>query len=348
VSVAPELIVLGITLLVFTLIGIPAITRGVWVPHELEFRTLEEAELTAPQRAYYQALDLRFAALGYRPRLNFEVTNFQGGNLTRVYQSEHEAALASATCLRGESARPGAVPTAHNYVEWTSRYEDGSVLTTRNVSISDVFDLMPREIRQDCPGERDVGRLKARHDSRAEVLRVHGPVFPHGRDLLAAFGEHHRRWTAFQESRGLLRNDPAAGLYRARARTAWRGVANYLNPLADNFTALRFAVGLALGAGLPALGVVAAASPEVPRLAERLSLSPALLTWGVLATAFSGGGAAVGWLFSSKCFVWALLLGYVPIRLLDPSPGLDLVLVLWMGAVAEQVSRFFHRRQVLV
>jgi len=345
---APELIVLGITVLLFAVIGIPAITRGVWLPQDLEFRTLEEDALSAPQRAYFQALDLQLAPLGYRPRLVFEVSNLQGGNLTRVYQSEHEAAVASATCLRAAAVLPNAPPSAENYVEWSSRYEDGSVLTTRNASVSEVFDLMPHQIRQECRGERDLARLKSRHDRRAEPLRVRGPVFPHGRDLLADFRDYHRRWTAFQESRGLLRHDPEARLYRARARIAWRGVANYLNPLADNFTPLRLAAGLVLGAGLPALGVLAAASPELVRAAGRLSLPPALAAWGLLAVAFTAGGAAVGWLFSSKCFVWGLLLGYVPIRLLDPTPGLDFLLVLWMGAVAERVSRLLQQRQLLV
>jgi hypothetical protein len=57
-----------------------------------------------------------------------------------------------------------------------------------------------------------------------------------------------------------------------------------------------------------------------------------------VALAFSAGGAAVGWIFIWKSFIWALLLGYLPLRLLDPGAGFELILAAWMGVVAESVA----------
>ena len=126
-------------------------------------------------------------------------------------------------------------------------------------------------------------------------------------------------------------------------------MANYLNPLADNFTLGRFVLGLVLGAGPPILGALAVGSPvALTPLVRTLGLAPELGVWLLLGLAFTAGGAAVGGLFASKSFVWALLLGYLPIRLLDPTGSVGLVLVLWMGAVAERVSQFLQRRALLV
>lgn len=114
------------------------------------------------------------------------------------------------------------------------------------------------------------------------------------------------------------------------------------------FSLGRFALGLLVGAGLPVLGVLAAERGEVARWAEAVGATAGVGSWIVLGLGFTLGGAAVGALFTTKSFVWALLLGYVPIRLLGGDLGLELVLVLWMGVVAERVSAFVERRRLLV
>lgn len=343
-----ELYVLASVLVLIAAVGVPLITKAVWLPRELSFEKFDDIELSPRLLAYFQALDVELSPLGFGPVLTFEVTNLQGANMTRVYQSEHDSAVAGATCMRGEAAVAGAAPTGQNYVEWITRYEDGSSLTTRNVTIAELFDLMPGETRLERPGERNLEKLKAHHDRKAEELRVRGARFPHGRDVLGEFAEYHERWTAFQESQGLVRYDPEKQVYKASAKAAWRGVANYLNPLADNFSLGRFALGLLLGSGLPVLGVLAGDRPEVSGWAEAMGATPEVGAWVVLGLAFTLGGAAVGALFTTKSFVWALLLGYVPIRLLGGGLGLELVLVLWMGVVAEQVSAVVEKRRLLV
>jgi hypothetical protein len=247
----PEIAFVGLVGLLIVVVGVPAIRRGVFLPRELSFETPTDDTLTDRQRSCFQRVDAAVSAVGYAPLLNFRVTNLQGGNLAVSF-------------LKAHSAIEGSVESGQNYFEWITKYEVGTILTTRNVNVSDVFDRMPH----------------------------------------------------------LLRHDPPADAYRATAKVAWREVANYLNPLADNFTAARFVLGLALGAGIPAC------------------------RWALLGSAYTASGAAVGWLFTSKSFIWALVLGYLPLRLIDP--GLQLVLALWMALVADRVAVWRMKRELLV
>jgi hypothetical protein len=344
-----ELWVVAGTLTLFAGIAVPVITRSIHVPRELAIETVPDEGLTDRQRIHFQTLDAALSVLGYRPLVNFQVTNLQGANLTRIYRGDHDAAILGASLMKGHSALPGAQEAGQNYLEWITKYEDDTTLTTRNVTVSDLFERMPHQIRQDFPAVSDVVRLKAHHDRRAQELLPCGPRFPHGRDWMADYRDYHRRWCAFQESKGLLRHDTEAGVYRATARTAWRGIANFLNPLADNFTPARFVLGLLLGAGVPALGILAAADLAVLAwLTRTTGLAPGLGRLLVLGAAFTAGGAAVGWLFMWKSFIWALLLGYVPLRLLAPGAGGGVMVVLWMGFVADRVAALRQKRELLV
>ncbi len=323
----PELWILGFVFILIALVGVPAIKRGVHLPREMILETIGDEDLTDTQRTYFQRLDAEVATLGYTPLLNFIARNLQGANVTRVYRSDYDAAVLGASCLKGRSAVDES-ESSQNYLEWVTKYEDGTSLTTRNVTIAELFARMPHQLLHDYPGMASAA-LKARHDRHAEPLRVRGPRFPHGRDVLQEFRDYHRRWCTFQDSKGLLRFDAQADVYRATGKVAWRGVANFLNPLADNFTLPRFVAGVLLGAGVPALA--AATAQGLP----------------MLFAAFVVAGAAIGWLFTSKSFVWALLLGYVPLRVAVVGTGTALLLILTMGLVADRVARYRFRREMV-
>jgi hypothetical protein len=348
-SLPPELMILAWVALMAGVVGVPLIQRGIHLPRDLEFHTPDDGELTDAQRAHFQRLDEGAAAIGYAPLLNFEVPNLQGANLTRVYRSDCDPAILGASCLRAHDAGGGTLTIGANALEWITKHRDGTTLTTRNADVGELFDLMPHQVRQECPALSDLAQLKQRHDRAAEALRVREPCFAHGTDVLDEYRDHHRRWCAFQESRGLLRFDPQAGRYRATAKLAWRGVAHFLNPLADNFTLSRFLSGALLGAGLPVAALLLLGDAARARaLADALGIDPDLCRWVARGAACTAGGAAVGWLFTSKCFVWALVLGYLPLRLMGLSPGLHLLWALWMGLVAEYVAGRRHRRELLV
>lgn len=346
-ALPPELLLLGIVLALCLFAGVPAIRYGIWLPRELELQVLPDDELSEVQLDHYRRLDEALQDTGYRPRLNFTVLNMQGPTLSRVYWADHDPALLGAHCLRSQGAFYEHRPTAQNYMEWITKYEDGTVLSTRNAEITELFDPMPHQLRQECVGLIDPLALKARHDRKARELLARGPVWAHARDVLEEFRAFHVRFCAFQESRGLLVRDGELRL-RPTVRTALRGVATFLNPLADNFTLGRFALGLLLGMGLPVLAtwLTTPSAEWRPAGFPLLALTP-VGRLVLLAAVYTAAGAAVGWIFHLKAFLWAALFGYLPLRLLTASPWSLLLLALWMGQVADWTGQLRNRREML-
>ena len=328
------------------LVGVPAIRLGIWLPRDLEFEVVSDERMTDAQRAHFARLDGAVAALAYFPRLTF-ATNLQGATLTRMYLCDHDSAVLGAHCMRAASVLDERHPSGHNYLEWITRYEDGTTLTTLNAELGEVFDRMPHQVKQKCVGVTDPAALKARHDRKAENLAGRLPRSPHGVDALAEFRDYHHRFCDFQVSRGLLIPANARGRHSVTVKTALRGVMNFFNPLADNFTLPRFLAAFVVGTGLPLLAVWLVD----PHAAGRPSGLPVLAFTvlerrAMLAGASVLAGGAIGWIFNSKQMVWAALLGYLPLRLAGSSGATAAALL--MALVAEIVARIRLRRDLLV
>jgi hypothetical protein len=317
-------------------VGVPLIRFGVHLPAELDIATVPDDGLTPEQGAYFQRLDEKMRGLGYAPQLNFTVLNFQGGTLSRVYTGAYDAAVLGAHLMRGHAALDESQVSAQNYQEWITRYEDGTTLTTRNAELGELFDRLPGQVVQDVVGAGVVD-LKGRHDRRARELLGRVPRHVTAAQGIEEFKDYHRRWCAFQVERGLMVRDATGEKVHPTVRTALRGVFNFLNPLADNFTWPRFLAGVVAGAGLPLAAALAADLGFLP--------GP---SWVGPALAATGAGAVIGVVFTGKAFVWSLLLGYLPLRLLGEDPVPQLLLALWMGFVAESVARVQDRRRLLV
>ena len=336
------LVAIGVLCLVM---GVPAIRFGIWLPRDLQFEIVPDAALTDAQRAHFARLDLAAAPLAYFPRLTF-ATNLQGATLTRVYLCDHDPAGLAAHCLRAADVLDMGTPSGHNYLEFITRYEDGTTLTTMNAELSEVFDRMPHQVKQKCVAVSDPGELKRRHDARAQ--RLGGvPRSPHGVDPLAEFRDFHRRFCDFQISRGLLLPANETGRQLVTVKTALRGVTNFFNPLADNFTLPRFALALAIASGVPLLAIwlVDPGAPGRPSGLPAIAASE-LERHAFVAAACAVGGAAVGWIFTTKQMVWAAILGYVPLRLAG-GPATPLFALL-MAVVSELTSRMRVQRETLV
>jgi hypothetical protein len=197
----------------------------------------------------------------------------------------------------------------------------------------------------------DPAKLKALHARRAAELETRGRLHLPPEDLFDKLRDHHRSWTAHQLERGLLRRDKGGEALRPTVRTALRGIRNFLNPFADNFTWLRFLLALFFGLGVPCLGLVSFAGPlaaTVERLSLDAGLPPVFLESLALALLLSVTGAVVGGLFAAKSFVWTFALAYLPLRLLGPAGLLPLLLSLWTGFVADRVAWLRDRRSVPV
>jgi hypothetical protein len=325
--------------------GVPAIRFGVWLPHELQFEVVPDSLLTDAQRAHFGRIDVALSAMAYFPRLTF-ATNLQGATLSRVYLCDHDSATFAAHCLRAARVIPD-TPAGQNYLEVETRYEDGTTLTTVNAELSSVFDRMPHQVKQKCVGVGDPSLLKARHDRKAAELAARQPRSPHGVDPLEEFREFHRRFCDFQVARGLLVPVNAAGRHHPTIRTALRGVANFYNPMADNFTPGRLMAAVLAGAGLPLIAawlvdLQAAGRPEgFPFIAF-----PPAQRVAFLGSMWLMAGGAVGWIFSSKQMIWAAILGYISLRLTHGSASVLAAVV--MAMAAEAASRIRLKRAVLV
>ena len=344
-----ELVLLSVSVALALLVGVPVIRFGLWLPRDLQFETIPDDRLTAAQRAHFERLDLSLAPLAYFPRFNF-ATNLQGATLSRIYLCDHDSAILGAHCLRGANVIDEGQVSGANYLEWITRYEDGTTLMTQNAELSEVFDRMPHQLKQKCVGVRDPEALKQRHDRRAVELLGRQPRNPHRGDMLAEYHDYHVRFCDFQASRGLLLPVGPDGRHRLTVKTALRGVLNFFNPLADNFTVPRFAVAVLFGAGLPLL-VTWWLDPFAPGRPPGLPLAPEmgdLARWVLLAVTYGVAGAVVGYVFNTKQLVWAAVLGYVPLRLLEASAGPAVLAALWMACAADLVARLRQRRELLV
>jgi hypothetical protein len=325
------------------------ILRNVRGPVELEVEEVPESEFDRNQMDFFGPWDDRLEAMGYRPALNYRVTNLPGANLVRGYFSVTEWPAISLNLLRSR-VRGGADQTAC-YLEIVSQFADGTLLSTRKAELDEVFDPVPTHIIEDFRGERDPANLKARHDRRAKELESRGRLHLPPGDLFDRLLDHHGRRTAHQIGQGLLQRDAADGLLRPTLRTTLRGIRNFVNPLADNFNWPRFAIALFFGLVVPCLGLRVLAGPLAPlvdRLSHGTGLSVGLLDSLALGMLLTLTGATVGGLFTAKSFIWTFALAYVPLRLLGPSGLAPLWLSLWTGFVADRVDRLHERGRVPV
>ncbi len=331
-----------ITVIAMLVVGLPLIAARISLPAQLQFQEVPPDELTPRQAEHFDEADEQLKPLGYHPLSTFRAVNLKGANLSRVYTSTLNPARIMVTLLSSAQGK-----AAHNYAEIISRYRDGIILTTKNSGLSSVFARMPEHIVKTYPGIDDLAELKARHDTYAASLINHGPLQRDAKTFFADFNDYHKRFCEYQRSKGLLRYDQRAGVYRATVLTGLRGIRNFLNPLADNFTLLRFTLGVLLGAAPPVL-VVYRPSALVDWLRSASELDPTLIVSLLLAAAFTLGGLSVGYLFKQKSFIWAFLLGYIPTKLLRPASGLELWFCAWMALVAHYVAHWRMRRERLV
>jgi len=227
-----------------------------------------------------------------------------------------------------------------------TRFADGTRLSTKNSEFSSVFAPFPNRVTQTFPGVTDPAALKSYHDRKSEILRDRVPEFRPLTSAIADLEDYHQRFCEHQVSQKLLSLDAENGRYRDTYRTALRGIANFLNPMADNFTLARFCLGALFGAGLPLLAVrqqgkimlwLAAWIPNQATLAHAFLL-PAACTLA---------GIAVGAIFTRKSFIWAILLGYLPGKLFTVS-GLTFGLSLAMAVIAHWTAQLLLARRKLV
>jgi hypothetical protein len=349
-TLPPDVILFLIIVAGFFVIGLPLITKRVWMPERLDVEDVPESALEDRQRLYFNDLDAELSVSGYAPARTYRVTNLQGFNLVRTYLSPVAPEVVHAFLLRDE-VEPGAPPTAMNYLEVSTRYADGTTASTRNGELSSVFPEPPSHELIVRRLVRRPGELVKAHRRRTEGHRIREPVHLRAVDLEQHIADFHHRWTSFQKARGRLKADPVGGVLRPTVKTGLVGIANYLNPLADNLTPFRLAAALVFGLGLPLAGVLLLndwAGFSTTRAAAALGIQPGVLRWAGLALLFSVLGAVTGWLFESKAFIWTFLLAWLPLRIAGALALPTLGLSLWAGALAGWAADRRNRLRSLV
>jgi len=317
-----DLWILAVTVASFLLVGLPAIRARVAMPARIAWREVPESELTPLQRDFFADYDRKLAPLGYAPLCWYKIGNLSAANLARLYQSSLGSGIAFVAAI---TSAHRANPIAMSYLEFVQDFQDGTRLSTRNTQLSTVFARGPQDVLQECPALTDPADLKQRHDERARSLPL-VPVSAGDTALIFKRAEdHQRRFCEYQVSRGLLRYDAAAGLYRATYLTGLNGIQNFLNPFADNFSWSRTALALLFGLGLPAAGTLAG------------------LSAAKLLPCYAAAGLVVGAIFSSKAFIWAFLLGFIASRVWPPADAVRLPLCLAMAFAADAAGRWRRR-----
>ena len=337
----PDLQWFLVAVVLMVVLGLPAITGKISLPGQLKFLEVPLDKLTAPQAEYFRQFDEKLNEIGYHPYNTFRVVNLSGVNLNRVYASSSDPARILVTLLTSTGGT-----SAQNYTEIITRFQDGTILSTKNSSVSSVFAAMPKKVSQVFPSLQDLLELKRRHDAKAQGLILRNPLYRNVSTFFDDFQGYHRRFCEYQQGKRLLRLDPRTGVYRATVWLGLRGIQNFLNPLADNFTLPRFALGLLAGA-LPPLVILVKPAFLLGIIQSRLGIDLALATLLLLGIAYALAGSVVGYIFTRKSFIWAFLLGYLPIHFLALPAGNRISWAFWMACVAHAVSNFRLARKRL-
>jgi len=323
-------------------VGIPLIRSTVSMPAEVEIEDLGSTAFEGKLGDLLRDTDARLADLGYHPGRTFRVTNMPSSNLVRTYHSRDRWPIVNLNALRNQTGED----TSMRYLEVVSEFADGSLVITRNGDVGDVM-TMPPEVTVDvATGVDDPARLLDRHDRTAERFLDRGRVELRPDIAFDRFRSFHRRWVEVQLERGLLRRSPDGETLQATTRAALRGIRNYLNPFADDFTWRRALLAVIVGTGFPIAALAGLNGPGaglVDRLVELSGLDRRLVVALLLSIPLTLSGAIAGLLFRGKTFLWTFLLAYLPLRLLGPAGLAPLGLSLWSGWVAARVARLRDR-----
>jgi hypothetical protein len=324
--------------------GLVEIVKRIWLPAELQFEEMLEGFWEQKLGEYFKKHDLFLKPLGYFQFLTMNIANLQTPNAMRIYTNPMDPAIFSVNAIGGLK---DIKYSGKNYVSITTHFEDGTLLTTRNVNISSILEIPTRNVIQDFPGEASLEKLKQKHDLKVKDFNIRNPIYLRQSNVekyLEDFRKYHKEFCELNQSKGLLRFDISSNFYRATYKTGLRGVVNYLNPLVDNFTWKRFALTCLAGFVFPLVGSLFITEIEIFAQTQ-MRITGDFVIYGFLAFIYSLGGISIGLMFTDKSFIWGFILGYVPCRLLSGFvPGWFLADIL-MASVAELVSNMKKKRE---
>src|SRR5437763_15151953 len=134
----PEVIWFLISVAIMVVVGVPRSDRTVWVPSEVEFQEVPNAQLTPAQAGFLNSYDDKLALLQYQPFKTFRVPDMIGHNLIRVYLSSTDPAKCAIRAV-GSKNKSRFV----SFIEFVTGYADGARLGISNNETTGLVEEMP-------------------------------------------------------------------------------------------------------------------------------------------------------------------------------------------------------------
>jgi hypothetical protein len=315
-----DLLVLLFSLGPMLVLGIPAVMKNVRQPPDLDVEEAPPAELSAATRRWHDALDKRFAALGYRPVGTWRIRNLPHQRVVlRGWSSPVEPSTAGACSLVDVR---GNVVNGETWLEFSTTFQNGPGVSTASVRRSRIRRGLNSNLACDAPGlKNDPAKLKARHDGNCAPHLARGAVGIAPADFLANLRAGWKRDQAHTQRIGYFRRLPD-GNHAPTFRGALLLSLDALSPFSAEAGATRLGAALVLGLGLPfaGFGLLADVAPH------GLALGPPALG----AAAF-----ACGLLLGARGLYWAPLVTWMGQR--AAFPDFDAPFSILANVVAPQV-----------
>lgn len=323
---AMDLLVVLFSMAPMLVLGVPALLR-MRQPSELAFEPIAEEALGASLRRWLDALEPRFAQLGYRAAGTWRIANLPNQvGVLRAWLSDGEASVGCAAALLTTGDRP---QIGQSYLEFITQFADGTTVNTatlRRSSFRRRFHTCAKA--HDAPGLRDPAQLKARHERNCVPYLARGPRSLRRDQLIPEMVEFSRRDSEWRRRAGLWKSHPdgEGPTLRGAILLALDFVALISAELGPHYL---LAV-LALGVGLPFL-------------VEGPLVTSGLLPAGLGRGAALAGALALGALAGVRGLFWGPLLLHAGLRFAGSPAGDPFLFVIQTQAAALAASGLASR-----
>ena len=242
------------------------------------------------------------------------MTNY-GSNLVRGYQNPADPASCTLTIVKVQTNVKGLVAVKNSSaVNFTTRYDGGKELITRNMELKSVMEPPAYKIMQECPHVTNLTELKNRHDTKAKSV---GLPIPPPRDVNSAiteFDKDHESFSNYQLQQGIYKLSPKGDSYVVTDKAFSRGIQNHFNPFARRISITTILFSALIGAVLPLYGVLKLAPLAVEKFGTfpHSFIQPATLA---ILICYALTGVLLGLIAESQNYVWIMLITYIPAHL---------------------------------
>jgi hypothetical protein len=314
------------------------------------YEEIPDNTLTKAQREYIRPFDQQLASMNYQPICTYRATNFGnwGSNLIRRYSNPADAAWCALTVLelKVKVDKLEAVKTTA-MVSFSTRFADGKLLTTRNMSQKSLGENPPDRIVQECRQTTDLRELKKRHDARSSQMGA--PLAPAAgaKDIFEEQSRDHQRLSKFQVERGIYRPLPDGQSYEVTDKAQVRGLWNHFNPFARRVSWMELIANALIGSGLPLVSIhmmARALAGQAKVLEAPVSVGVALL---IIAAAYCLAGSIIGLVTDWAPFYWIMLISYVPAHAIAGWSFGPLPFSTMMFVTAFSMRQMLRRRKLI-